>query len=321
MCDAYLPLSYVTIAIHPSSNPGLGGDYSSTVTTLIVALAALLLIGHIVPRMLENFVMHSSHKRASAIMAVVLCTLLVVSGSAYADASPELHVYGPHDEIISDGLIKRISENYSNQYNVPVDITCVNGRKALLKMLSDKDSKADVVIMEEDYPLYNLTGMKALMKKGLIENYSYLYSERALMVTKAGMGISSLDDLKGKRVAVTDQHMPGGCLARDIVNATGLNITKVSVQSTSAQLDAVVDGTADATILWENIFKSNSKSSSDQIETIDLPEYKMDNFIAALKATPEKEKAEGYIDYLQKALSENERQAQSTFSAALKAEA
>lgn len=320
MCDVDLPLSYVSIAIHPSSNPGIGGDYLGSMTFLMATLAALLLIGHMVLRMHENFVRHSSHKRASAIMAA-LCTLLVLSGSAYADALPELHVCGPHDEIISDGLIKRISENYSNQYNVPVNITCVNGRKALLKMLSDKDSKADVVILEEDYPLYNLTGMKALMKMGLIEDYSYLYSERALMITRAGLGITSSDDLNGKRVAVTDQHMPGGCLARDIVNATGLNITKVSVQSTSAQLDAVVDGTADATILWENIFKSNSKSSSDQIETIDLPEYKMDNFIAALKATPEKEKAERYIDYLQKALSENERQAQSTFSAALKAEA
>jgi len=315
----------MTIVIHPRSNPGwLGSDYLSSIVALMAALAALLLMRHMVLRMLgmpETTVMHNILKRTSVIMAVALCALIVASGSSLAETSPELHVYGPHDYVISDGLIKKNSESYSNRYNIPVSITCVNGRKSLLKMLSDNDSKADVVILEEDYPLYNLTGMKTLMNDGLIENYSYLYSERALMITRVGAGISSLDDLKGKRVAVTDQHMPGGCLARDIINATGLNVTKVSVQSTEAQLDAVVDGTADATILWESMFKSYAKNSSNQIEAIDLPDYKMDNFIAALKTTREKELAEEYIDYLMKALSENNTEAQATFSAATKAEA
>jgi ABC-type molybdate transport system substrate-binding protein len=39
----------------------------------------------------------------------------------------------------------------------------------------------------------------------------------------------------------------------------------------------------------------------------DLPEYKMDNYIAVLKSSPEKELAEEYVDYLLKSLSEGGR--------------
>lgn len=34
-----------------------------------------------------------------------------------------------------------------------------------MKMLSDNDSKADLDILEEDYPLHTLNGMNAMMKQ------------------------------------------------------------------------------------------------------------------------------------------------------------
>ncbi len=317
MCDAAMPPSFETVTIHPISSPGwFGGDPSGLAAVLITALVASLLMG-LVAMWTMNLNRRAAaggpaaRTRAASAVATVLCIMVASVGLALSEEAPCLEVFGPRDNAISSGPIKEISESYSSQYNIPVNITSVNGRKSIIKMLSDNSSlnglNVDVVMLEEKYPLYNLTGMKALMKKGLIENYSYLYTERALLISGAEDNFTSLDDLEGERVAVTDQHVPGGCLARDVINATGINVTKVAVQSTEAQLDAVADGTADATVLWESMFDSCANSSSDKIVVADLPEYKMDNYIAVLKSSPEKELAEEYVDYLLKSLSEGGR--------------
>lgn len=80
-------------------------------------------------------------------------------------------------------------------------------------------------------------------------------------------------------------------------------MTNVTVESTEAQLDAVVDGRADATILWDSIFESCTNSLREEIEAVDLPEYGMDNFIVAPKDAPHRPEAERYEAYLLEAIS------------------
>lgn len=90
---------------------------------------------------------------------------------------------------------------------------------------------------------------------------------------------------------------------RDHLVYRRLNVTNVTVESTEAQLDAVVDGRADATILWDSIFESCTNSTREEIEVADLPEYGMDNFVAVLKDAPHRAEAESYETYLLETLS------------------
>ncbi len=295
MCDMAMPPVYQTISIHPSEtvsvHPSSLGWPGMETICLVAVLATICLVGPLAFRRIER----SWMKKAVALFAFILAASSV---PAFGEVAPTLNVYGPHDNLISDGIIKEMTEDYCDEYGTVVNITCIDGRKSLLKMVIDSDGMADLVILEEDYPLYNLSGMKTLTDEGLIESYQYLYRKRALMILQKGEGISSLADLNGKKVAVTDQHLPGGCLSLEIVKDAGLNVTNVTVESIEAQLDAVVDGRADVTILWDSIFEGCTSSSREEIEVVDLPEYGMDNFVAVLKGAPNRDEAERYETYL-----------------------
>lgn len=300
MCDMAMPPVYQTISIHPSEtvsvHPSSLGWPGMETICLVAVLATICLMGPLAFRRIER----SWMKKAVALFAFVLAASSV---PAFGEEASTLNVYGPHDNLISDGIIKEMTEDYCDEYGTVVNITCIDGRKSLLKMVIDSDGTADLVILEEDYPLYNLSGMKTLTDEGLIESYQYLYRKRALMILQKGEGISTLDDLNGKKVAVTDQHLPGGCLSLEIVKDAGLNVTNVTVESIEAQLDAVVDGRADVTILWDSIFEGCTNSSREEIEVVDLPEYGMDNFVAVLKGAPNRDEAERYETYLLEAVS------------------
>lgn len=300
MCDMAMPPVYQTISIHPSETVSVHSTSSGwpgmETICLVAVLATICLVGPLAFRRIER----SWMKKAVALFAFVLAASSV---PAFGEEAPTLNVYGPHDNLISDGIIKELTEDYCDEYDTVVNITCIDGRKSLLKMVIDSGGTADLVILEEDYPLYNLSGMKTLTDEGLIESYQYLYRKRALMILQKGEGISSLADLNGKRVAVTDQHLPGGCLSLEIIKDAGLNVTNVTVESPEAQLDAVADGRADATILWDSIFESCTNNTREEIEVVDLSEYGMDNFIAVLKDSPHRSEAERYETYLLAAVS------------------
>ncbi len=298
MCDLTMPPIYQTISIHPSEtvsvhSSGLGWP-GTEIVCMIAVLAMIFLMGSLAFGRVD---------RPRMKMAVLLCVLTASGWSASGEVPTTLNVYGPPDDLISDGIIKELTEEYCDEYGTTVNVTCVNGRKALLNGVVKSGETVDLVILEEEYPLFNLSGMKTLTDEGLIESYHHLYRKRALMILQRGGDVSSLDDLNEKKVAVTDQHVPGACLSLEIIKDAGLNVTNVTVESTEAQLDAVVDGRADATILWDSIFESCTNSSREEIEVVDLPEYGMDNFIAVLKDAPHRPEAERYEAYLLEAIS------------------
>ncbi|HPJ85037.1 MAG TPA: ABC transporter substrate-binding protein [Methanothrix sp.] len=302
MCDLTMPPIYQTISIHPSEtvsvhSSGLGWA-GTEIVCMIAVLATIILMGSMAFRRVE---------RPRMKMAVLLCVLTASGWSASGEVPTTLNVYGPHDDLISDGIIKEITEDYCDEYGTAVNITCVNGRKALLDAVVKSGETVDLVILEEEYPLFNLSGMKTLTDKGLIESCHYLYRKRALMILQRGVSVSSLDDLNGKKVAVTDQHVPGACLSLEIIKFAGLNVTNVTVESTEAQLDAVIDGRADATILWDSIFESCTNSTREEIEVVVLPEFGMDNFVAVLKDTPNRAETERYETYLLEGVSGQSR--------------
>jgi hypothetical protein len=183
MYDLTMPPIYQTISIHPSEtisvHPSGFGWLGTETFCLIAALATIFLIGPLAFRRVE---------RPGMKMAFALCVLVASSMSAFGEVPSTLNVYGPHDNLISDGIIRGITEEYSDEYDTAVNITCIDGRKALLNVEVSSGETVDLVILEEEYPLFNLSGMKTLTDKGLIENYHYLYRKKALMIIRRGGG-------------------------------------------------------------------------------------------------------------------------------------
>jgi len=124
-------------------------------------------------------------------------------------------------------------------------------------------------------------------------------------ITEKDEAIDSLSDLDGMIVAITDQHVPGACLAKKIVDEEGLNVSEVNESSNDAQLDAVAAGRADATVLWESMFESYANSTNPKIKVNDLEDYRMDNYIAILNKSDNLAEAEMYVKYLLAALAIN----------------
>ncbi len=242
-----------------------------------------------------------SRNRIGIAAPVFLFIIFMSQGIALCEKSPELTVLGPADNILGS-TIKDISQSFSDSNNIPVNITQIKGREMVAKEVSKNTSTVDVVILEREYPLFNLTGMIKLKKNNLIDNYTYLYSERALLIFKKGESISDIGDLDGLRIAVTDQHVPGACLARKIVAREGLNVSEVNESSNEAQLDAVLAGRANATVLWESMFEEYENSTDQEIEVLDIPDYRMDNYIAVLRSSDDPDKAMMYVKYLLSAL-------------------
>jgi len=236
--------------------------------------------------------------------AMILCLIFATQGIAFCQQSQELIVIGPADNVLG-GTVKEISQSFSDANNIPVNITQMRGREMVVKEVSKNKSNADIVILEKTFPLFNLSGMDKLEKKMLIDNSTYLYSEKALLIFQKDEAIDSLGDLDGMIVAVTDQHVPGACLAKKIVDKEGLNVSEVNESSNEAQLDAVAAGRADATVLWESMFESYANSTNLKIKVIDLEDYRMDNYIAILNRSDNLAEAEMYVKYLLAALATN----------------
>jgi ABC-type molybdate transport system substrate-binding protein len=236
--------------------------------------------------------------------AMILCLIFATQGMAFGQQSRELTVIGPADNVLG-GTIKEISQSFSDANNIAVNITQMRGRENVVKEVSKKKSNADIVILEKEFPLFNLSGMNKLEAEMVIDNCAYLYSENALLIFRKDEVIGSLGDLSGMKVAVTDNHVPGACLAKKIVDREGLNVSMVNESSNEAQLDAVAAGRADATVLWESMFEAYANSTDPEIEVVDLRDYRMDNYIAILNKSDNHAQAEMYVKYLLAALATN----------------
>ena len=239
-------------------------------------------------------------RRKTVVILAIIIICTIVAGVAYKYLTPaepiELTVYKADDSRTS--TIVQISKEYSDEHNTKIEVLSIKGRKGLLKDIIENEGEGDVVILEIEYPLFNLLGMETLKDKGFIEKYRYLYSREVLMVVRKGEGIKSIEYLGGKRVAVVDyeeHHVPGACLAPKIIEDSELEVTEVKTSSIEGLLEAIVEDRADATFIWDGQFIN---SYSDEVETVELPQYKMDNAIAILNKSENSEDAEHYVNYL-----------------------
>ena len=115
-----------------------------------------------------------------------------------------------------------------------------------------KDKQVDMAIVQNDITYYAVNGTEMFSEK--IENLrgiASLYPETCQFVTLEDSGIKSIEDLKGKRVAVGAAGSGGEGNVRQILKAYGLTYDDIDEQflSFAEGASALKDGTVDVACL------------------------------------------------------------------------
>lgn len=116
-----------------------------------------------------------------------------------------------------------------------------------------KDGNADLAIIQNDIAFYAVNGSE-MFKDGKVENLraiASLYPETCQFVTIADKNITSIADLKGKKVAVGAEGSGAEANARQILEAYGITYNDIEAQflSFTDGESALRDGKVDAAFL------------------------------------------------------------------------
>lgn len=130
--------------------------------------------------------------------------------------------------------------------NVSFDVQSTGASKANIYLVADKE--ADIAIVQNDVMYYASKGIDLFEGEGAVEGFSAMagcYAEVCQIVSKSD--ITSIEDLRGKRVSVGD--IGSGCEfnARQILDAYGMSFDDIQVNnlsfgdSATALKDAKID--------------------------------------------------------------------------------
>ncbi len=114
-----------------------------------------------------------------------------------------------------------------------------------------KDKQVELAIVQNDITYYAVNGIEMFKEGGKIENLSgiaSLYPETCQFIVREDSGIKSINDLKGKRVAVGAAGSGAEANARQILEAYGITYDDVEEQflSFAEGAYAIKDKTVDA---------------------------------------------------------------------------
>ena len=114
-----------------------------------------------------------------------------------------------------------------------------------------KDKQVELAIVQNDITYYAVNGKEMFEESGKVENLTgiaSLYPETCQFVVREDSGIKSINDLRGKRVAVGAAGSGAEANARQILEAYGITYNDISEQflSFAEGSYALKDGTVDA---------------------------------------------------------------------------
>ena len=136
-----------------------------------------------------------------------------------------------------------------NKNGVNASAQSTGASVANINMLKDK--QVELAIVQNDITYYAVNGTEMFKDSGKVENLNAiasLYPETCQFVVREDSGIRSINDLKGKRVAVGAAGSGAEANARQILEAYGITYDDVDEQflSFAEGSYALKDGTVDA---------------------------------------------------------------------------
>ncbi len=235
------------------------------------------------------------------IIALSILSSVVIADSVSSPGgdSATLNILIPYDQSLNKGL-QSIAKEYGKDHNTIINIVTVKGRKKIIEEITKGNTSADLVIIEKEYPLFNLTGLKTLEKKDLVEKSEKVSSAEADLIVSPQSSISSLTQLNGTTFAAVDlvnYHMPGGCLANSVMDVMPAKPIVVNQSGIDTIYVAVANSSADATVLWKSDYIAQKKNHGE-LKAIPIPEYGMDNYIVTLKNSSNPTEAASFMDFV-----------------------
>ncbi|MBQ4611904.1 MAG: TAXI family TRAP transporter solute-binding subunit [Clostridia bacterium] len=188
------------------------------------------------------------------LMAVLMVLIMALSFAACSAApANDVHrlvmvtggdagTYYAFGGVIANVLTEKIA-------NVEITATTSGASAANARSLNNKE--ADLAILQNDVLQYAITGTETMAEDGAMEGLcaiASLYPEAVQLVATKASGITSIADLKGKKVCVGDQGSGSEVNAQQVLAAAGLTYDDFDVQylSFSEASTAMQNGTVDA---------------------------------------------------------------------------
>lgn len=170
-------------------------------------------------------------KKTSIIfLAMMLAVIMVFSGcggkvSLKMATGGTTGTYYAYSGAVSQVLSSKID-------NISFDVQSTGASKANIFLVADKE--ADIAIVQNDVMYYASKGIDLFAEEGAVEGFSAMagcYAEVCQIVSKSN--ITSIEDLRGKRVSVGD--IGSGCEfnARQILDVYGMSFDDIQVNNLS----------------------------------------------------------------------------------------
>lgn len=198
-------------------------------------------------------------------MAALLLATMVLAGCSNSDVPAEktkadikehyLHIAAGNTlgtyYIIGGSLSELLNEKIPDMHS---SVQTTSGSIANVKLLAEGD--VELAIVQNDIASYAVNGTEMFKdenkyKFDTLRGIATLYPESCQFVTTADKGINSIDELRGKKVAVGVEGSGAEANARQILEIYGLTYGDIDPQylSFSAASKALKDGTIDAAFL------------------------------------------------------------------------
>lgn len=169
-------------------------------------------------------------KTSILVLAIMTAVILAFSGCG-GKASLKMATGGTTGTYYAySGAVSQVLASKLN--NVSFDVQSTGASKANIFLVADKE--ADIAIVQNDVMYYASKGIDLFEGEGAVEGFSAMagcYAEVCQIVSKSN--ITSIEELKGKRVSVGD--IGSGCEfnARQILDAYGFTFDDIQVNNLS----------------------------------------------------------------------------------------
>lgn len=183
-------------------------------------------------------------KTSILFLSIMLAVIMIISGCG-GKVSLKMATGGTTGTYYAySGAVSQVLASKLN--NVSFDVQSTGASKANIYLVADKE--ADIAIVQNDVMYYASKGIDLFEGEGAVEGFSAMagcYAEVCQIVSKSD--ITSIEDLRGKRVSVGD--IGSGCEfnARQILDAYGMSFDDIQVNnlsfgdSATALKDAKID--------------------------------------------------------------------------------
>ena len=160
-----------------------------------------------------------------------------------------------------------LANEYSNEYDVNSKPQATGASVENINLI--KEGKAEMAFVMSDVLTEAVNGTGNFKEKvDKVQQIAALYPNYVQIVTTEGSGIKTIEDLKGKRVAVGDQNSGVEVNARNLLNGHGITYDDIKVDylGYAEAADGLKSGSIDAAFLTSGLPNSSVLELANSVD-------------------------------------------------------